>query len=73
MENHPNSQSPLSIREIEIVKLLATGKTTKEIADELYLSEDTVKTHRKNIHHKANCSNSVELINYCRANNIITF
>ncbi|SFS58492.1 response regulator transcription factor [Sphingobacterium wenxiniae] len=52
----------LSIREIEIVQCVAQGKTTAEIADELFISPQTVATHRKNILQKCGCRNVIELI-----------
>jgi two-component system NarL family response regulator len=42
----------LSPREIEVLKLIAGGKSNKEIATALFVSEGTVKTHVLNIHHK---------------------
>lgn len=42
----------LSDREIEIIKLVVKGKTSGEIADALFISDHTVKTHRKNIFRK---------------------
>ncbi|HYG02617.1 MAG TPA: response regulator transcription factor [Chryseosolibacter sp.] len=42
----------LSDREIEIIKLVVKGKTSGEIADVLFISDHTVKTHRKNIFRK---------------------
>jgi len=44
-----NSVASLTYREIEIAQLIATGMTTKDIAGKLFLSVDTIKTHRKNI------------------------
>jgi DNA-binding NarL/FixJ family response regulator len=41
--------SSLSARETEIIRLIAAGMTNKEIAEKLYLSIHTIKTHRKNI------------------------
>lgn len=52
----------LSAREIEVVRLLAQGKTSAEIADILYISRDTVATHRKKIIRKTHCKNVLELI-----------
>lgn len=54
--------STLSEREIEILRHIAAGSTSKEIADELFLSEHTVKAHRKNIMHKLDVKTSAELI-----------
>lgn len=52
----------LTKREIEIVRLIVSGKTTKEIAQELYLSELTIKTHRKNISEKMDSKGLADLI-----------
>ncbi|GAB4046598.1 response regulator transcription factor [Spirosoma litoris] len=47
---HQTEEGPaLSARETEIVNLIADGKTNKEIAEKLFLSIHTIKTHRKNI------------------------
>jgi DNA-binding CsgD family transcriptional regulator len=54
--------SELSAREKEIVKLLASGYSTRDIASGLELSDETVKTHRKNIHRKLRTHSVVELI-----------
>ena len=53
----------LTERECEIVTLLMRGRTYRMIADELYLSENTVKTHIKNIYAKLQVRNKTELIN----------
>lgn len=54
--------SPLTDREIEIVQLIADELTMKEIADKVFLSEHTVKTHRKNIMAKLDVKNTAGLI-----------
>jgi DNA-binding NarL/FixJ family response regulator len=46
------AQLKLTKREKEIISLIALGKSTKEIATQLFLSELTIKTHRKNISEK---------------------
>lgn len=48
-------------REMEILRLITKGLTSKAIAQMLYISVDTVKTHRKNILIKANCMNCAQL------------
>ncbi len=53
----------LTSRESEIAMLLLRGRTYKMIAGELYLSENTVKTHIKNIYSKLNIRSKSELIN----------
>ncbi len=52
----------LTKREIEIVGLIANGKTTKEIASALFLSELTIKTHRKNISEKLDSKGIADMI-----------
>lgn len=52
----------LTQREKEVIQLIAEGKTSNEIAKELYLSTLTIETHRKNLLQKFQVKNSVELI-----------
>jgi DNA-binding NarL/FixJ family response regulator len=58
----PEEPSQLTASEIEIVKLIAGGMTTKEIAEKRCISFHTVTTHRKNIFRKLNVSSASELI-----------
>lgn len=51
-------------REFEILKHIAEGRSTKEIALLLYRSEETIKSHRKKMLKKFNCTNSAALVNY---------
>ncbi len=63
-DNKSISDDPktLTPSEIEIVKLIADGLTTKEIANKRNISYHTVNTHRKNIFRKVEVSNASELI-----------
>lgn len=54
----------LTKREIEILNLIAKAKTNKEIADELFISDQTVSVHRKNLMRKLNISNSAGLMKF---------
>ncbi len=54
----------LSNREKEILHLISNGKTSKEIASELFIAKTTVDTHRKNMIRKLNLSSDNELIKY---------
>ncbi len=54
----------LSKREIEILKWIAEGLNSEEIASKLYISVHTVKTHRKNMLKRTNSSNSSDLVLY---------
>ncbi|MBT1702474.1 response regulator [Chryseosolibacter indicus] len=52
----------LTQREIEIVKLIADGLTSQQMADKLFISPRTVETHRANLMKKLSVKNAVELI-----------
>lgn len=54
----------LSEREIEILELLAEGLSSPQIADRLFLSVHTVRTHRKNIIKKLGLAGGYELLLY---------
>ena len=54
----------LSVREIEVLGLIMLGYTTREIADKLFISYETVKSHRKNILEKTGAKNTASLVNY---------
>ena len=61
----------LTDREREILQLIAKEYTNKDIAEELFISERTVETHRKNIFRKTGTNNLVGLIKFAYANNLI--
>jgi DNA-binding NarL/FixJ family response regulator len=61
----------LTASETEIVRLIAQGLTTKEIAAQKFLSFHTVMTHRRNILRKLGVSNASELIMYAVSSGII--
>lgn len=52
----------LSKRELEIIKLVEAGLYTEQIAEKLFLSPNTIKTHRRNILHKAGKTSISELV-----------
>ncbi len=53
---------PLSEREIEVLTEIASGKTNKEVAETIFISENTVKFHLKNIYVKLDVKNRTEAI-----------
>jgi len=61
----------LTMREREVLKLLAEGKRTKEIAAALYISPHTVRRHRSNIMEKLNIKNLADLVKYAISQNYI--
>lgn len=74
MINSFREKSPitsLTKRELEILKLIAQGFLSKEIAQKLGLSISTVNTHRKNLIEKTGSLNSQSLVKYALDNNLI--
>ena len=61
----------LSDREYEVMCLLASGKKTREIAKDLFLSPNTVSTYRARILEKMNMKNVAEIVQYAVKNNLI--
>lgn len=61
----------LTSQEIKIIEMIAQGLSSAEIAENLYIAESTVKSHRKNIFKKVDVKNSAHLIANCIRNGII--
>lgn len=61
----------LTDREIEVLKLIMQEKSSKEIAIDLFISERTVETHRKNMIRKTNSNSTVGLIKYAYENHLV--
>jgi DNA-binding NarL/FixJ family response regulator len=57
-------EDPLTARELEVVKLIAEGDTSEEIATQLVLSKKTVERHRANVLGKLGMRNRVDLTRY---------
>lgn len=64
--------TPLTPREVEIVRLIASGLVAKQIAAELELSTHTVYTHRKNIMRKLRIGTASELVRYAFNQGLVT-
>ncbi|TCC97826.1 LuxR C-terminal-related transcriptional regulator [Pedobacter hiemivivus] len=58
-------ERPFSKREMEVIRLIAEGRRNKEIAKLLFISLQTVNTHRKNIMRKSGTKTGLELIAMC--------
>ena len=74
--NHGDSKEEelkLTDREKEILGLLVKSYSNKQIAIRLNLSENTIKSHRKNIHAKFGVSNLIGLVRYACRSNLIDF
>ena len=61
LSNQPLPKELLSPREKEVLRMMFDGLTNKEIAQNLFISYETVKTHRKNILHKTGSKNTAAL------------
>lgn len=64
LQSKVRGKGPLSKRQIEILKLIALGKTNQEIADILFIGKTTVETHRKNMIRILNLRGAGELLRY---------
>jgi two-component system response regulator NreC len=58
------TRGPITIREAEVMNLIAEGKTNSEIAGQLSISVRTVEHHRASLMRKLKCRNKAELIRY---------
>ena len=58
------TDAALSPREVEVLRLIALGHTSVEIARKLHLSPRTVETHRANVHRKLGLTTRAELVRY---------
>ncbi|HEX7846270.1 MAG TPA: response regulator transcription factor, partial [Chitinophagaceae bacterium] len=70
-EPHKALHEQLSIRELEVLKLIATGKTLIEIGEILSVSPSTISTFRARILRKLKITNNAELARYAVANKLI--
>lgn len=70
-QNKLKLEHQLSDREIEIITLIALEYNGKEISDQLFISINTVETHRKNILKKLQVKNTISLVKFALKNNLI--
>jgi DNA-binding CsgD family transcriptional regulator len=67
----PQPTGDLSTRELDVLELVATGRTDAEIADRLSISPRTVGAHISNMLNKTNASNRVELVIWAIASGVL--
>jgi DNA-binding NarL/FixJ family response regulator len=70
-KNVPVVNSVLTGRELEIISLITLEYSGKEISELLFISINTVETHRKNIIRKLEAKNTIGLVKYALKNNLI--
>jgi DNA-binding CsgD family transcriptional regulator len=65
------SENPFTKREIEIIKEIQKGGSSRDIGERLHVSHHTIATHRKNIFSKCNCKSVVDLLLYAKQLKVI--
>lgn len=70
-DSNRNHLPPLTRREREVLFLIAEGNTNPEIAEKLFISADTVNSHRKNLLAKLEVKNTAMLIKYAVDNKLL--
>lgn len=70
-EDKNGKDSTFTAREMEVLQQICMGLNNDEIAEKLFISPKTVKSHRSNLLEKTNCKNSSVLILYAIKNKII--
>jgi len=63
---------PLTVREVEVLRLLASGKRVKEIARDLCISAKTVESHRQNMMDKLEIHSAIELARYALREGLVS-
>jgi DNA-binding CsgD family transcriptional regulator len=71
LRSHTATFASLTSRERQILSHLARSRSSGEIAEALFISVQTVDTHRRNLRHKLGASNAFELGQYARAFDLI--
>ncbi|RLZ06493.1 LuxR C-terminal-related transcriptional regulator [Faecalibacter macacae] len=66
-----NILNSITNRELEIIQLICEGCNSKEISDKLFISFNTVETHRKRIFQKLKIKNSISLMRFALRNDIV--
>lgn len=66
-----NRQPELTGRELEVLTLIGEGKTSRDIADELYISENTVRNHVRNVLDKLGMRSRFEAVNWAYREGLI--
>lgn len=70
-EQRFNAIPPLTKREKEVLLHIAEGLTNLQIAEKLFISIDTVDSHRKNLHTKLNVNNTALLVRFAVENDLL--
>jgi DNA-binding NarL/FixJ family response regulator len=66
-----NMETPLTRRETEVLQLLSQGKTTPLVAEQLFVSKETIRSHMKNIYSKLQANTKAEAIEKAKRDRLI--
>lgn len=69
--NYDELAAQITQRELEILQLIALGLTSQDIANKLFISKNTVETHRKNMLAKLNVNNTAALLKIAYKKNLV--
>lgn len=72
-EDEADNKTDLSEREVEVLKLYAEGKSTREISERLFISVKTVGTHKQHIFEKLGIKSNADMIKYAIKEGLIQF
>ncbi len=72
-EDYPDYPNGLSQREVEVLRLLALGKSNREIGDELVITEGTVRRPVSNVYDKIGVSNRTAATRYALREGLVSF
>jgi DNA-binding NarL/FixJ family response regulator len=67
LKNMSNDQKQLTNKEMELIKYISDGYSSKEIATKIHCSTNTVNVHKFNIKYKLHIKSNSELVRYCRS------
>lgn len=70
-ETERSADDRLSDRELEVLRMLASGRTNSQIAEQLHLGATTVSTYRARILEKLNLTTTAELMHYALSNHLV--
>jgi DNA-binding NarL/FixJ family response regulator len=66
-----NEELRLTARELQVIECILKHYSNKQIAEELFISERTVETHRKNIYRKTSTRGEASLIQFVKSHNLV--
>jgi len=72
LKMEPHAASPLTDQELKVLKLLSLGRLYKEVAKELFISENTVRSHVRHIYSKLSVHSKAEMVFVAVRNSLLS-